>query len=135
MINQTTLHQQINDIVTSAKKYNIFDTGLPQSEFIKQFRTINLRLPRRSGKSSFLKYLADNYSCITFFKYGIGKLHLENFNSDRKYTGIRNILGLKYRYILLDEYNEIPDEIFKIIDTLLLANLLEKDFFIIGLHT
>gem|GEM_PF-3934462 len=77
---------------------------LSTGKFIKEFRTLNLSVPRRVGKTTILKRLAsENEDCIIITPTLTMEREFKEFNSlfAGKLTGRQN---KKYKLILIDEY-------------------------------
>lgn len=104
--------------------------------YLKEFRTINCSLPRQSGKTTILNKLHKNTSSLLFNKYRIdsNSNSIESFQYAEIFRG-RKTYGLKYSFILLDEYPEVPDQLYKMIQFLRVSKLIADDLMIVGLHT
>jgi predicted AAA+ superfamily ATPase len=100
--------------------------------YIKSFRTLILSVPRRSGKTYLLKQLASKKSALLIKKYGPPESRLE---AGYKFRGIRSPLNLKYNYILLDEYVDIPDTLWELISELKLCDMVSDDLIVLALGT
>jgi hypothetical protein len=100
--------------------------------YLSEFKTIALRLPRQSGKSKAAGTLHSEISSLLYSNY-LGK----RFNYDTEIHKIRGIRsnGLKYRAIILDEYETNPEGLMIFIRQLAISGFLEKDFYLIRLYT
>lgn len=106
--------------------------GLSFIDFLKEYRSLSLRLPRRSGKTYAASWVRKTKSCLVFEKYG-----RSSFNASfeiQKYRGARG-KGFKLQCIVLDEYREWPEGFEEFIITLKLADLITHDFYIVSLYT
>ncbi len=121
------------DLIKLLPEYDINTSMLlGNNVYLREFRTIGIRVPRRTGKTCALKYLAATNSALYFTKYGAGSL--TGYTADN-YRGRRNFNGLRYQMLLLDEYSTIPEEALKLIDILRYSDMLTKDFFILHAYT
>ena len=100
--------------------------------YLSEFKTIVLRLPRRSGKSRAANTLHSEVSSLLYSNY-LGT----RFDYDTEVHKIRGTKsnGLKYRAIILDEYQTNPDCLMVFIRQLAIAGFLEKDFYLVRLYT
>jgi hypothetical protein len=112
-------------------------------EYVDNYRTISLDLPRRIGKTTTLKKLHDEYSSIMFTnekptdRYAAGGV-VEYYQLENKYyMGISGFANLKYQCIIFDNYkfaSRNPDFVHKLNEFLIYLktkNMLTKDFFIL----
>ena len=77
---------------------------LSTEKFLKEFRTLNLSVPRRVGKTTILKRLtSENEDCIVITPTLTMEREFKEFNS--VFAGrLTGRLGKKYKLILVDEY-------------------------------
>lgn len=111
------------------------DEFLGSLAYIKSFRTLILSVPRRSGKTTLLKRLASKKSALLIEKYGFPESRLETIKQGNKFRGIKSPLNLKYNYILLDEYVDIPDILWELVSELKLCNMVSDDLVVLALGT
>lgn len=109
---------------------------LDHATYLREFRTIGLLLPRRSGKTTTLISIYKNYSSILFSKYKTSRHDrvLEDFDYETIYSG-KSGSGSKYRFILLDEYSRVPDKVYSFCDFMIRNSFMESDPIIIALAT
>jgi len=109
--------------------------GLSFIQFIREYRTIDLRLPRRSGKTLAANWLKRNKSCLEFSKYKTTNVPgFDYYSLMNRYRGRRGD-GMKFQCIVLDEYSEWPEGFEEFLVTLKLSDLLTHDFFVVSLYT
>lgn len=117
-----------NPLNSEAEKY------YSKLTYIQEYKTVGARLPRRSGKTETLKTLASMVSSLYFNKfdpYIANRIHPHTID---KFRGIRG-QGLKYQCILLDEYKEVPKEVWDIVTAMMISDMLTHDFFVLHLST
>lgn len=110
--------------------------------FIKEFRTIKLSAPRRSGKTRAMAKLASLYSSLVVVP---NRVMVDIYRKDYNIFSINSIesfiyssigiygKGLKYRCILVDECYRI--DLSPLIAHLRMCNMIEEDFFILMVGT
>ncbi len=128
------LLQQVQFCDKIAKDTSYYNIG--RTAFLKEFRTIALLLPRRSGKTTTLKSMHQNYSSLMFSKYRLDRNDrtLESFDYETMYRG-RIGTGAKYRFVLLDEYSTVPDKVYTLCDFMIRHSFMETNPTIIALAT
>ena len=110
--------------------------GLNPTQYLKEFRTLSLGLPRRSGKSTTAVSLHNCYSSQLFTRYAQGQRYTP-FNLDTELHRIRgrHFNGLKYTCSIFDEYQEIPPDFYRYLSDLRREGMLAASFFTINLYT
>lgn len=101
-------------------------------DYLDQYKHIALRLPRRSGKSWAAAMLHQARSSLLFSNYIGNRFNYEN-ESD-KLRG-KKFNGLKYDFIIFDEYPELPRGTEVFVKELAIASLISENFHLIRLHT
>lgn len=113
-------------------------------QYIKEFRTIELNLPRQIGKTCAIARLSTEISSLVLTG---NQLMANTLRKDRGVFAISDIYsyvggnlgqrnhynGMKYRAILVDE--RTSEDIWVLLSFLLASDLLEKDFFILKVGT
>lgn len=131
------LYETLISLINTAGVANInCICNLDPIEYLKEFRTINCNVPRQTGKTTALTKLHRNTSSLLFNRHRVdgNSNSIESFQYEEIFRG-RNLQGLKYSFILLDEYPEIPDRLHKIIQFLQVSRAVTDDLMIVGLHT
>lgn len=111
---------------------SLIGSDLSLLDTIKEYRNIGLQLPRQSGKSLAAQWLNRQTSSLLFSNY-IGK-QFDLRNVESLYRG-RKSNGLKYQYIILDEYSQWPQHLHLFIVQLAIADMLTADFCVVRLYT
>ena len=114
-------------------------TGLSVKQEVSEHRYIDLHLPRGSGKTTAMNDFGSGKSCIklrSIMSQDSSWLYLATVeNILHRLRGIR-FNGLKYQYILIDEFNSAHTENLTYLIQFLIDNrLLTEDFMVISLHT
>lgn len=131
-----SLEKLVNEAIQSVSPPNKhLEEFLSYLDYIKSFRTLILSVPRRSGKTDLLKQLASKKSALLIEKYGPPESRLEAIKYGYKFRDIRSPLNLKYNYILLDEYVDIPDTLWELISELKLRDMVSDDLIVLALGT
>lgn len=112
---------------------SMISSDLSLLETIREYRNIGLQLPRRTGKSIAVQWLNRQTSSLLFSKYMMNK-KFDYKNLESIYRGCRSN-GLKYQYIILDEYPEWPQDLHLFIQQLAVADMLTADFCVVRLYT
>lgn len=133
MIKYTTLVEILEQASGNVNFLDMPMIGMSYSSVLREFCHIGLRLPRQSGKSTAAQALHRNTSSLLYSNY-IGtrfNLHKEEF----RFRG-KPFYGMKIKYIILDECEEVfPELAVLIFGTLRPAGLLDRDFKIVSLYT
>lgn len=131
------LYNNLVSLINSAKLKTI-DTvySFDYASYLSEFRTINCNLPRQVGKTTTLVRLHKNTSSLLFSRMRTDPRYptVESWAYECLFRG-RNLHGLKYSLILLDEYSVVPDKLFDIILYLRTVDVIAEDLMIVGLHT
>ncbi len=109
------------------------EQSIPSEYRTGEIRTVGLLLPRRSGKTTAAKILHSRHSSLL-----LGVAHRNwPYNISTTFLGrnSQDLSGLKYNLIILDDYRSKPDELYKGINSLLLSDMLTKDYIILKLET
>lgn len=131
MLNFDELEKLIFSVLADNRKH--LRGTMNYTQYLEQCRTVSIQLPRRCGKTEFLKnHMLRKYSALYLAKYPLGALSCESYI--RRLLGTREN-GLKYRCILLDEHCTKPEGFHQLVYTLQTANMLEDDFFVLSLYT
>lgn len=131
------LYENLISLINTAKIANVDSIcSFDPVEHLKEFRTINCNIPRQTGKTTALAKLHRNTSSLLFSRVrtGYDSKNIESYPYECMYRG-RDTHGLKYSFILLDEYPEIPDRLYKMIQFLRVYKVIADDLMIVGLHT
>lgn len=109
----------------------------PFDIYIKEFRTIEIMVPRRVGKTTALLKFHNSVSSLLLSFSHYNRLTEDTYTDIeqimRRIRGMMPNTGLKYRCILVDEYTNI--DITRLIYELSIAKLIEEDFFILKVGT
>ena len=111
-------------------------------EYIKEFRTIGVTLPRQSGLSTAFNILSSGVSCLIFNKCFSGRNSRPNVYKYHSLATLyencfkgNNYGGLKYTCFYLDNWNLTTAEekraLFEFIGRLKVDNVLSKDFYLV----
>ena len=135
MITKETLEQ----LVKLKPKGKLGFAGVSVKQEVAEHRYIDLHLPRGSGKTTAMNDFASGKSVLklrSLMSQDKSWLPLSNVESIiDSFRGIR-FNGLKYQYILIDEFNPNHTEVLSILIQFLIDNrLLTDDFMVISLHT
>jgi hypothetical protein len=136
------LKQLITQLLPSEGLDGLEQRGLSFQSYLQEYRTLNLSVPRRSGKTRALCALSKEYSSLYITsnvimadwlrKDGVEANTIEG--AIRSFLGYRNPnKGLRYNCILLDE--EVLQKLPRLLDTLLHANLINSNVFIVRVGT
>lgn len=129
-----TVVADLLDAMTNSNRVNAdLISQMSWYDQLKEFRTVGVRAPRRSGKTTILKNLQQDSSCMLLHKHILFGPTLES-NPYRLYRG-RKSDGIKFSALLLDEFNEVPKEIWPILTDLRIGGFLSPSFFILHLGT
>lgn len=111
--------------------------GLGTPLYMQEFRTYNIGVPRRSGKTTTVNRLSKELSALTYYKYPLVTNACKHGAKIQDGYPLRGywLKGLKCQCILLDEYRVVPDEVYDIVYELRRHENITHDFFILGLYT
>lgn len=108
-------------------------TYLDFFNYLSEYKTIALRLPRRSGKTTAAIELHREQSSLLYHNY----IPTKGFNIERELNKLRGIRlhGFKASVMIFDEYQENPPGFEALVSTLAVAGGLARDFHIVRLYT
>lgn len=132
------LYKTASDIVNSITPMDeSIIRNLGFGTYLREFRTYMLQVPRRVGKTTTITSLSNDLSALTYCKYPLVTNAYKYNASLRDGYPLRGYYtkGLKYQCILLDEYDEIPHEVYKTAAELRIHGVMTHNFFILGLCT
>lgn len=129
-------YKLLQDLVKSLPEHNTLD--YPFIDFrtlIKEFRTVGLRLPRQSGKTTAAKKLAKDTSSFLYTRSHYDGGNLFNYVQESLKVRGRRKDGLKLTHLIFDEFNEIPEAAYYFVVDLSIADMLANNFSIVHLYT
>lgn len=133
MIKYTTLVELLEQASSGVSFLDMPMIGMPYQSVLRDFCHIGLRLPRRSGKSTAARTLHSNTSSLLYTKYGGTRFDLDR--EEFRFRG-KPFYGMKIKYIILDDCEEVfPELVVLIVGTLLPAGLLDRNFKVVSLYT
>jgi predicted AAA+ superfamily ATPase len=113
---------------------------ISEKEKIFNFRFYDINIPRQTGKTTAIQNYSKGKSVLKL--RGIMSVGDADWFSlahpDRFINNLRGLrsIGLKYNYILIDEYHEsLKDNLLKIISYLLSMDMLTDDYVIVSVRT
>jgi hypothetical protein len=110
--------------------------GLEYVQYLKEFRTLSLGLPRRAGKSTTAVALHNCYSSQLFTKYTLGHRYIPfDLETELRRIRGRSFNGLKYSCSIFDEYQEVPADFYRYLSELRREGMLADSYFTINLYT
>ena len=131
--------------------HNDMHKCLSTAAYIREFRTIGLVFPRRSGKTTYLRQLREHESClyitmntlnaddVSSHRYDYSVITFDGI--DKHFDRFRGMprFGMKYSSFLVDEFTRMTpkhkEDLNRLIGDFSAMNMLTDDFYVMMLGT